>query len=107
MFHLVLKVGALQESLISMEWTSSLSEQPSKEEDNTSGVEVKLLESKMYSLNSCGVSLFLSRCMWLSSLRGIGFFLSHRLSRWFPMVCTMLLRVRLSMALMVTPMVGA
>jgi hypothetical protein len=59
-----------------MERTPSLSEQPSKEEDNTIGVEVKLLESKMSSLNSCGVSLLLSMCMWISSLRGIGFFLN-------------------------------
>jgi hypothetical protein len=74
-------ISHIVESLISMEWTSSLSEQPSKEEDNIRGVEVKLLESKMSSLNSFGVSLLLSMCMWLSSLRGVCFFLSHRLSR--------------------------
>jgi hypothetical protein len=64
------------ESLISMERTSSLFEQPSKEEDNTRGVEVNFLEIKISSLNSCGVSILLSMCMWLSSSCGIGFFLS-------------------------------
>jgi hypothetical protein len=54
--HIVdLLVSHIVESLISMERTSSLSEQPSKEEDNTREVEVKLLESKMSSLNSYGV----------------------------------------------------
>jgi hypothetical protein len=52
-------ISHIVESLISMERTSSLSKQPRKEEDNTRGVEVKLLESKMSLLNSCGVSLFL------------------------------------------------
>jgi hypothetical protein len=40
-------ISHIVESLISMERTSSLSEQPSKEEDNTRGGEVKLLERKM------------------------------------------------------------
>jgi hypothetical protein len=52
-------ISHIVESLISMEWTSSSPKQPSKEEDNTRGVEVKLLESKKSSLISCGVSLLL------------------------------------------------
>jgi hypothetical protein len=56
-------ISHIVESLISMAMTSSMSEQPSKEEDNTRGVEVKLLEIKVSSLNSCGVSLLISRCL--------------------------------------------
>jgi hypothetical protein len=56
-------ISHIVESLISMAMASSMSEQPSKEEDNTSGVEVKLLEIETSSLDSWGVSLLLSRCL--------------------------------------------
>src|SRR5215203_4431457 len=56
-------ISHIVESLISMAMASPMSEQPSKEEDNTRGVEVKLLEIETSSLDSWGVSLLLSRCL--------------------------------------------
>ncbi|KAK1595950.1 hypothetical protein QYE76_059197 [Lolium multiflorum] len=45
-------ISHIVESLISMSMASSMSEQPSKEEDNTRGVDVKLLEIQVSSLDS-------------------------------------------------------
>jgi hypothetical protein len=56
-------ISHIVESLISMAMASSMSEKPSKEEDNTRGVEVKLLEIETSSLDSWCVSLLLSRCL--------------------------------------------
>src|SRR5215203_132372 len=75
-------ISHIVESLISMAMASSMSEQPSKEEDNTRGVEVKLLEIQVSSLNSWGVSLLLSRCLKyaLHSALSLGVILASRAS---------------------------